>query len=333
VGSPRNPLARPPAIEKPTFGAKDGLGCLAVIALCAVIGYVAHGYLPPSRDGSPLFPLLFACGIGTLAGFGLYSLASVALGFGRGASGRTALYARAKSDGPPEDGQFIVATGAVRTDRPLTSPLGGVACALYDYRMFTRSGEGTKRQNDVPVYWGWGAQPFRIDSRTRSYPVLGIPLPIEKAGTMAGDDVVARARSYVRATGWETVEYKLLGTMDTVFQRLGDDSTTGSRRDFALPNDTAPDVAVLRMEETTLPIGATASVFGTWSATHGAINGPPWPLPGSRAMVALGGPESLNGQPGVPSSTTGYVVGAVVMTALAGGLFWLATIILPTIEM
>ena len=48
-------------------------------------------------------------------------------------------------------------------------------------------------------------------------------------------------------------------------------------------------------------------------------------------MLAEGGPEALDGKPGVPTSTTGYVVGAFVMTALAGGLFWIATKILPTV--
>ena len=140
-----------------------------------------------------------------------------------------------------------------------------------------------------------------------------------------------RARDYVRSTGWETVEYRMLGALDTVLQRVRENATTGLRRDFAVPNDTAPDVALLQLEESVLPIGATVSAFGTWSASLGAIVAPPSPLPGSFVVLAEGGPEALDGKPGVPTSTTGYVVGAFVMTALAGGVFWIATKILPTV--
>jgi hypothetical protein len=81
-----------------------------------------------------------------------------------------------------------------------------------------------------------------------------------------------------------------------------------------------------------LPIGARASAFGTWSGRHGAIVAPASPLPVSFVVVAQGGPESLDGAPGVPQSTTAHVVGAIVMLAVAAGLFWVATIILPTIH-
>src|SRR5699024_7631648 len=120
-------LHRPATLEKPSFGLGDGIGCVAALALSAGITVVAHRYLPPAGDGGPVVPWVFAAISGTLAGFGLYSIVSVALGFGRGAGGRAALHARAKSDGPVEDGQPIIATGVVRSDRPLTSPLGGAA--------------------------------------------------------------------------------------------------------------------------------------------------------------------------------------------------------------
>jgi hypothetical protein len=318
--------------EKPSFSLADGLGCLAVIALCVVIAVAVHAYLPPSRDGSPAAPWVFAAIIGTLGGFGLYSLGSVAMGYGRGAGGRSALHSRALSDGPIEDGQPIIATGVVHADRPLTSPIGGVACAAYDYRLFVTTRNSKGGEDVTPVYWGYAVQPFRIDSRSRSYPIAGTLLPGDRTERLTGDAAVKRARDYVRATGWETVEYRMLGALDTVMQRARESSTTGVRRDFAVPNDTAPDVALLQLEESVLPIGATVSAFGTWSGAEGAIVAPPSPLPGSFVVLAEGGPEALDGKPGVPTSTTGYVVGAFVMTALAGGLFWLATKILPTLE-
>ncbi len=324
-------LHRPATLAKPSLSLAERVGCVAVVALCIVIAVAVHAYLPASRDGSPIAPWGFAAAIGTLAGLGLYSLVSVALGFGRGAGGRSALHARARTDGPVDDGQPIIATGVVRADRPLTSPLGGVACVAYDYRMFVYTRNSKGRHDETPVYWGYAAQPFKIDSRSRSYPIAGTLLPGEKSVRLTVDDAVQRARDYVRSTGWETVEYRMLGTLDTVFQRVSESSTSGVRRDFAVPNDAAPDVGILQLEESVLPVGATVSAFGTWSASQGAIVAPPSPLPGSFVVLAEGGPEALDGKPGVPTSTTGHVVGALVMTALAGGLFWIATKILPTV--
>jgi hypothetical protein len=308
-----------------------GPGCLVVVAICAAIGYGVSLHLPGTLGGEPTVPRIFAALIGIVGGLGLHSLWSVLRGFTRGSGSFTNLVSRAKNDGPTEDGAFVIATGIVRTDRPLTSPLGGVACAVYDYRMFRRM-RAQRGDNEVPVYWGYAGNPFSIDSAGRRYPVAAIPLPAEDATPLADDAAVARARGYIRATGWETVEYRMLGALDTAFQRLRDDSPDGLRRDFAVDNDQAPDVSLLDLEETTLPIGQQASVFGTWSASLGAIVAPPSPVPGSRVIVALGGPEALRGKPGVPQSTTQYVVGALVMIALAAGLFWMATIVLPTVE-
>jgi hypothetical protein len=307
-------------------------GCLLTLAICGGIGYGVYQYLPRTLGGAPTVPRIFAALIGIVGGFGLQSLYSVITGYGRGAGSRKALHARALSDGAPEDGEPIIATGVVRADRPLTSPLGGVACAAYDYRMFVYTRTSSRREDQKPVYWGYAAQPFAIDSSSRRYPVASVPLPGDKGTPLAGDAVVKRARDYVRSTGWETVEFKMLGTLDTVFQRVGDDSTTGTRRDFAAENAAPPDVSILQLEETVLPIGATVSAFGTWSAAMGAIVAPPSPLPGSRVVVAPGGPEALDGKPGVPQSLTSYVVGAIVMLGLAVGLFYVARLILPTVE-
>jgi hypothetical protein len=272
---------------------------------------------------------IFAVLVGCFGGLGLSSVWSLVFGHGRGGGTRGPLHARARTDAPPEDGQPIIATGVVRADRPLTSPLGGVACAAYDYRMFRRTGTGSKT-NEVPVYWGYAAQPFNIDSRSRSYTVFGTGLHAEKATPLGGDAAVARARQYIRSTGWETVEYRMLGALDTVRQRIEDDSVTGTRKDFAADAG-APDVALLLLEETVLPIGETVSAYGSWSAARGAIVAPPSPLPGSHVVVARGGPEALDGQGGVPQSTTSYIIGAIVLLALAAGVFWFAQLLIPTV--
>ena len=333
VGATPNPLLRAPTGQKPAGAASMATGCLAIVALSGGIGYAALQYLPLPPGGDPTVTRIFAALVGGLGGLGLSSVWSLLRGHGRGGGTRGPLHARALSDAPPEDGQPIIATGVVRTARPLTSPIGGVACAAYDYRMFvtTRGSRGPRGQiNEVPVYWGYAAQPFTIDSRSRSYPVSGTALHAEKATPLGGDAAVARARQYIRSTGWETVEYRMLGALDTVRQRVEDDSASGTRKDFAADGD-APDAALLKLEETVLPIGETVSAFGTWSAARGAIVSPPSPLPGSHVIIARGGPEALDDQAGVPHSTTAYVVGAIVLLALAAGLFWFGSLIIPTV--
>lgn len=330
VDATPNPLLRAPTGQKAAGAASMATGCLGIVALCGGVGCAALHYLPLAPSGDPTMTRIFAALVACFGGLGLSSAWHLVMGPGRGGGTRGPLHARARSDSPPEDGQPIIATGAVRSASPLTSPIGGVACAAYDYRMFRRTGTGSKT-NEVPVYWGYAAQPFTIDSRSRSYSVAGTGLHTEKATPLGGDGVVARARQYIRSTGWETVEYRMLGALDTVRQRLEDDSVTGTRKDFAADTD-APDVALLQLEETVLPIGETVSAFGTWSAARGAIVAPPSPLPGSHVVVARGGPEALDGQPGVPQSTASYIIGAIVLLALAAGLFWFGTLVIPTVQ-
>ena len=331
VGSTPNRLSRPPGRDAAPGMLSLGPGCLAILAVCGAVGYGVFLQLPQTSDKSPVMPAIFAAIIGLLGGLVLSSVWSMARGFGRGANSRRALDERARTDGAPQDDGPIIATGVVRSDRPLTSPIGGVPCAAYEFRMYTAK-RGSKGREEVPVYWGFAGLPFNVDSRGRRYPVASVPLFAWEAAPLADDASKARARAYLRSTGWETVELGMLGTIDTALQRASGDATTGARRDFALAYDEAPDVALLTLEEAVLPIGETVSVFGTWSGALGAIVAPPAPTPITAAVVAKGGPENLDGQPGVPHATTSYVTTTIVMTLLAGGLFWIATVILPTMR-
>jgi hypothetical protein len=330
VGATPHPLGRPgvAARQSPLSLAA---GCLGIVAACVAVGAAAAHYLPLPPTGDPTVPRIFAVLVGALGGLGLSSVWSIAAGHGRGAGTRSALYARARTDAPPEDGQPIVATGVVRADRPLTSPIGGVACAAYDFVMFdpARTGDDDGRR---PVYWGYASEPFAIDGRSRRYGVAGAPLFSWKASHLDDAASRARARAYVRSTGWETVESGMPFSLDTVFQRAGAGTAPSGRRDFGLAYDTAPDVALLTLEEHVLPVGAQVSAFGTWSSAQGAIVAPPSPLPASFVVVARGGPESLDGAPGVPQSTVAYVATAIVLLALAAGLFYLATLIIPAVR-
>jgi len=331
MDAPRQPLSRSDDVEQ-TWAALGSwtLRALTGITLCIVIGVAVRQYLPASADRNPAVPWVFAGFIGMLGGVGVYGLVWILVGPGRGPRSRRALLARARSDAPPEDGQLIVVTGVVRADRPLVSPLGGVPCAAYDYEMST--GAKPTIVSHPLVYWGYAAQPFSIDTPSRSYPVWGVPMrDCGEVTKLSGTAVVKRARDYVRSTAWETVEFARLGMLDVGGQRLLDDSTTGTRRDFAANIDDPPDVATLRLEETLLPIGATVSALGQWSATHGAIVRPS-ESPNLLVSVVPGGPEALDGQPLMPESIKDYVAKAIVAIVAAVGTFYFAQLVLPALR-
>lgn len=333
VAAPPDLLVRSPTKQARTGGtAATAMGCLGTLVVCAALGYWAYRNLPPAKPHASAVPQILAGLIGVFGGLGLTSLYYLLRGHGRGPESRHVLEERARTDGPPQDGRLIIATGTVRSDRPLVSPIGGVPCAAYDFRMFTTRRSSKGRPEPVPVYWGYAGHPFAIDSASRRYPVASVPFFTWASDAFTDDAARTRARAYVRSTGWETVEYGLLGTLDTVFRRVGEDSLIGVRRDFALAYDDAPDVAVLQLEERVLPLDATASAFGAWSGSLGAIVAPPSPLPGSCAVVAKGGTEGLDDQPGVPHTTRSYLGSAIVCLVLATGLFWFARTIISTIH-
>jgi hypothetical protein len=332
VGATPEPLLRAPRPEKPGGAASLGVGCLGVLAVCVGLGYWAYITLPPAKPHASAVPQIFAGLIGLLGGLGVTSLYYLLRGHGRGPESRHLLEKRARTDGPPENGRLIIATGTVRSDRALVSPIGGVPCAAYDFRMLTSRRSSTGRPEQVPVYWGYAGQPFAVDSPVRRYPVAGVPLFTWDNERLGDDAAKARARAYVRATGWETVEYGMLGTLDTVFRRVGDDSVTGARKDFALAYDEAPDVALLTLEERVLPLDTAVSVFGAWSDRLAAIVAPPSAVPGSLVVVAKSDTKGLDDQPGVPHTTRSYATHAIVLIVLAAALFWFAQFVITRIR-
>jgi hypothetical protein len=329
----------PKPLLRPTGGRRDPLrvnraiylALVPCVALGAAVAVAVLPYLPPAPDGDSTMPRVFAGIIGMIAGLGQHRTFAWLFGHGRGPRSRRAIVARARSDAPPEDGQLMVATGTVRCERPLTSPLGGVPCAAYHYRMFTRQVLGIGRARETPVYWGYGARPFTIDAPSRRYPVPDVALLGDRPTRLEGDAAATRARDYFRSTGWQTVEYPALEVTDVDFLSVLDESTTGSRRDFALDNTRAPDVALLRLEETVITVGATVSALGQWSAARGALVRPS-DSPVGLATVVTGGPEALDGKPDMPEAEPQPVSSSAIAAILAVGAFYLARVILPTVR-
>jgi hypothetical protein len=327
------PLLRPVGQEEQRLRVNRAiwLAVLPCLVVWAAISVAVYPYLPPRPNGEPNTARIMAGVIGMIGGFGLHRFFSMVFGHGRGPRSRKALLARAHSNAAPEDGQMIIATGVVRCDRPLISPLGGVPCAAYDYRMFVRSMEGTTKVRDRPIYWGYAAQPFSIESPTRSYPIPDVTLIGDRPLLLDGPEVSLRARNYFRSTGWETVDFPKLDVQDPHFHRFVDTSTTGSRRDFGLDNDVAPDVMTLRYDERVIPIGATVSAIGQWSTARSAMVR--W-RDSSVGLIEVfeGGPEALDGHLDMPEATSQSLASAIISFVFAAGAFYLARLILPNLK-
>ena len=88
---------------------------------------------------------------------------------------------------------------------------------------------------------------------------------------------------------------------------------------------------MLRLEEKVLPIGATVSAIGHWSAARGALVRPPESTVGL-ATVVTGGPEALDGRPDMPEADPQPVSSSIIALVLAAGAFFLARLILPNVR-
>jgi hypothetical protein len=226
----------------------------------------------------------------------------------------------------------MIATGAVRSlSAPLTAPLSGVPCVAYSYRMFleTRGAKSDRRQE--PVYWGYASRPFALDAAAVRTRVLAVPRFVAPAERHSGGPALERARRWIRGTPFEDVRGDVLGVVGTAFSMTHEiftDDDGETRRDWQRYGDER-DPADLRLEECVLPVGATASVHGTWSAERGAIVAGGDPAKAAGVSVVLGPPEDLGAA--LPHSTGAYVATAAISTLLGAGIVWFALAVLPTL--
>jgi hypothetical protein len=309
--------------------ARLGAGCAAQLLLFA--GVSAAGYLlmtPGVRNAD--VRLGFALVSGLFLTVGLSSFWSLLRGHGRGEGSRATLLRRARTGEPAPDGGPVIATGAVRSlSLPLNAPLSGIPCVAYSYRMFreTRSTEGDRRQE--PVYWGYASKPFALDGAVARTRVLAVPQFAAPAERHSGGPALERARRWIRNTPFEEVRGDMLGVVGTAFSMAHEiftDEDGEARRDWNRHGDER-DPADLLLEESVLPVGAAASVHGTWSAERGAIVAGGDPAIGAGVSVVLGPPEELGGA--LPHSTGAYLATAAISTLLGGGIVWFALAVLP----
>ena len=304
------------------------LGCLAYLALAAALTFVIDH--ATGADVAPVLRPWAALVAAALLVLGLSSIVELLTGYGRGERSRGSILARARTGEPPAGGGPMIVTGNVRlqSGMPLRAPLSGVECVAYDYRIYERAqdndDEDMRHRTTVPHWWGMASLPFIIDADRRAIRVLAMPRLLDTPTTHKTEDVIERARRYVRTTTFEDKSH--LGTMAsavTMFGELVSEQGSGVRHDWRRTGTTA-DPATLLIEEHALPVGVEVSVAGSWSPEHQAIV--PQGIGGDTVTAVTGGAHLLQSHnSAVPPSALTVGVFAVILIALGTAIAWAAS--------
>lgn len=302
---------------------RTAVSCLGWIVLFGVVAAINHLLLSGIAEAS--LRLALAAASALFLSLGLMSFWGLLRGYGRGSSSRSALLQRAKDDTLPADKEPIIVSGTVRSlSSPLNSPLTRTPCAMYQYRMYYKTVGSRGERMDVPVYWGYAARPFAIESRSARYRILAVPQLSIAPALLPQDIALAQARAVASSTQFERMPPDLGGVLQTVFESVKDiflDDDGESRKDWAREGDER-DPSELTLEEIVLPVDEQASVLGTWSQEHNAIVSSQASTGNIGVSVVLGGLEKLSAKEGVPHSFTGYLVTALLLTAAGAGLLF-----------
>jgi hypothetical protein len=307
-------------------------GCLGGLALFAALAVAIHRLLVTTQP--PELRLGLAAAAALCLALGLNSFWHLAQGFGSGERSRDAMFARARTGVPPADGEPVIATGQVRSEgEPLLAPLSRVPCVSYEYRMYYTVYHPGRfgRYVPVPVYWGYACRGFAIDSPASRVPVRAVPILSIPAQQNSDPAWIERARQLVQSTQWELVAP--LATGLAVFERtreaMTDDDGEASRH--CQRKGDARDPAELILEETVLPVGATVSVHGTWSAERGAIVARASAAGSMGVQLVLGPPEGLKTAAHLKGFGS-YLAFAASSTALGVGIVYFALKVLPKLR-
>jgi hypothetical protein len=304
-------------------------GFAVFLVLCPVLIIAVYRYLPPSLGEAHIW---FSVASGVALAQGLSSLLLLLTGR---VETRGAVLHRSESAQPPADGEAMLVTGRVRATPPLlTAPLSGTACVAYFYRMYRLGMRGPERgehSEELPVYWGYASRPLVVDTRIRAVAVAAPQLSVPRT-PHAGDEVVTRAREYVRTAAAEVRKPQRVFAGDRVMQWMTDispDEDGSARRDWK--SATVEDPSTLLLEELVLIPDAEVSVHGRWSARRNAI----WAGEGAGDVpptLALGPATALGIAAGVPPSLFASSLGALTAIAFGVGLIWFATNVWPQLK-
>lgn len=178
------------------------LGCFLALLLYAGLVYGYFVWLGRTFDGRELWIASFV--VGLIATFGIGTLWN---SFSAWRDGR--VLHDAVVDMPRRDGRRTAVAGTLEPlGQPLTAPLSGRPCVLYEYdiyRQVTRpkSGGGTETSKTVD-FAGLGKAECVVVSKVTRLRLIGFPdLDPLVEDHRTGPKDMARARRYVRDTAWE----------------------------------------------------------------------------------------------------------------------------------
>ncbi len=302
---------------------KTALGCLAHLVAIGVVTFLVDGWV--GTGVAPMFRPWAALVAALLLVLGASNFLHLFSGYGQGDASRGTLLARASTGETPTEGGPMLVTGTVRADGPvLHAPLSGAACVAYEYRLYRRRWLFQADRYQTTVYWWGGAcRPFWIDTDSRAVRVNGMPDMVDDPAREKHDDTIARARQYVEQTTFEDADGLRLASVAATM--IGDrltDHSTGMRRDWRRPGR-KPDIARLRFEEHTVPVGATVAAAGYWSPEQRALG----PEPGGLGSAALtittrSAKALLRRNTALPSSAVSVAVFGVLLLALGAAVLW-----------
>jgi len=239
--------------------------------------------------------------IGILGGTFAGILVSSAVGLAQGLKDRAALR-RAKSAVPRADGRLEAASGPVRPfGSPLTGPFTGKACVAYEYDV--KNPEAGRSD-----FAGVALAPCAIDTSTGPARLLGWAL-LDEFAADPGDVDPERGAAYLRSAPFEPLG--LANALPVLGSLLADDD--GSiRKDFRIEGASV-DLAGKKVSEKVVPVGATVTALGVWSAAKGGIGA------SGAAVVRLYpyGP-SITAEEVVGSSRKTFAIAAVLFLVLHG---------------
>ncbi|HQW37168.1 MAG TPA: hypothetical protein PLO00_00550 [Usitatibacteraceae bacterium] len=263
---------------------------------------------------------------------GLGSLWGIVTGYAKWNPKGELLAATATGALPAEDGQVLATGTAKPAGLPLVAPISGTECVAYAYNMHYLSskydvdGHGMRRPSKVPVYWGQASKPFTVHSPRCAVRINAVPRLVDEPKVLEGEEALARARAFVRATRFERVDglAGALGTAVTMLDDMLTDDDAQCRRDWTHGGEPR-DPGTLILEETVLPVGATISVVGPWSASRRAI------VPHAEGDESVGvtatagrvGKLLSEGGVARPSILSALAF-AIVTSAIGGAIIWAA---------
>ena len=310
--------------------ARHAGGCLAYFVLFAALAWGLDAtVLAGADEGLRPWAGIAAAVFLTLGAGALWGIAT---GYARPDPKGELLAAAARGQLPGEDGQVLVTGTAKPAGLPLVAPISGTECVAYAYRMYYLAapdfvdGPGIHDRNEVPVYWGQASKPFSVHSPRVTVRVSAVPRLVDEPARLEGEAAVERARGFVRATRFETAA-GLPGALGTAFTMLDDiltDEDAQCRRDWTHGGGSR-DPATLLLEETILPVGATVSVAGPWSASRRAIVPHAGDAEGVGVVATTGPADKLPGESGMARpSLLSALAFAAVTSGIGCAILWAA---------